>query len=246
MVVQEKILRAVEYGSFERVGSSTPIHVDVRIVAAANADLRCHGPGPEQFKQDLLDRLSFEVIYVPPLRHRKEDVTAVCPAILPRRMAFELGRQEIPTISPSAVKALESYSWPGNIRELKNVIERAVYKSKSDKISNVSFNPFNSPYSKEFEKINLQSRRPGDLTTTDAHPNSSMKNDTNLSAADETARSLYTLPLKEAVSQLEVQMVKNAITTNQFNQKNAARSLGLSYDQLRGLIKKHGKKALGI
>ena len=70
MEVQEKILRVVEYGSFERVGSSDSIHVDVRIVAATNVDLVLMAQSGE-FKQDLLDRLSFEVIYVPPLRERK-------------------------------------------------------------------------------------------------------------------------------------------------------------------------------
>jgi len=135
--VQEKILRAVEYGSFERVGSSQSIHVDVRIVAATNIDLAFAAHSGE-FKQDLLDRLSFEVIYVPPLRNRKEDIFILA-SHFAARMAFELGRDDIPEISSQALLALESYPWPGNVRELKNVIERAVYKSSSNKIIEISF-----------------------------------------------------------------------------------------------------------
>ena len=114
MEVQEKILRAVEYGNFERVGSSQPIHVDVRIVAATNIDLAFAAHSGE-FKQDLLDRLSFEVIYVPPLRNRKEDILILA-SHFAARMAFELGRDDIPEISSQALLALESYPWPGNVR----------------------------------------------------------------------------------------------------------------------------------
>ena len=137
MEVQEKILRVVEYGSFERVGSSESIHVDVRIVAATNVDLPLMAKSGE-FKQDLLDRLSFEVIYVPPLRKREGDIMVLANHFA-GRMSFELGWDDIPRISFEAEKALETYPWPGNIRELKNVIERAVYKSPTQKIKDISF-----------------------------------------------------------------------------------------------------------
>ena len=147
MEVQEKILRAVEYGVFERVGSSTPVHVDVRIVAATNADLE-EMAGAGTFKQDLLDRLSFEVIYVPPLRHRKEDILLLAHHFA-GRMAFELGWNQVPGISSRSAKILQSYPWPGNIRELKNVIERAVYRTDEPdeiRIDPESFQPFRPPY----------------------------------------------------------------------------------------------------
>ncbi|OQY49473.1 MAG: AAA family ATPase [Desulfobacteraceae bacterium 4572_89] len=150
MEVQEKILRVVEYGSFERVGSSRPVQVDVRIVAATNADLS-EMADKGTFKRDLLDRLSFEVIYAPPLRYRKEDILLLANHFA-GRMAFELGWEEVPELSHGAVEALEAYSWPGNIRELKNVVERAVYRSGSQLIHGISFNPFRSPYGKLIEK----------------------------------------------------------------------------------------------
>ena len=142
--VQEKILRVVEYGAFERVGGSTPVEVDVRIIGATNADLIALAQ-KGRFKTDLLDRLSFEVLFVPPLRDRKGDVLLLANHFA-RRMAYELGRDETPVFSEDAIRDLEGYSWEGNIRELKNVVERAVYKSDADLIANVVFDPFHSPY----------------------------------------------------------------------------------------------------
>ena len=121
--VQEKILRVVQYNVFERVGSSESIDVDVRIIAATNADLNAL-TRKKRFKQDLLDRLSFEVLFLPPLRARKEDISLIA-SHFAGRMALELGREEIPVFSQEAVKAMEEYTWPGNIRELENIIEHA-------------------------------------------------------------------------------------------------------------------------
>ncbi len=135
--VQEKILRVVEYGTFERVGSSVTHEVDVRIVGATNADL------PELcrkglFKEDLLDRLSFEVLFLPPLRRRKGDVMLLAD-FFASKMAFECGHDEKPVFTDEVVRLLESYPWPGNVRELKNVVERAVYQSDSNVISEPEF-----------------------------------------------------------------------------------------------------------
>ena len=129
MEAQEKILRAVEYGSFERVGNSRPIEVDVRIVCATNADLVAMAERG-QFKRDLLDRLSFEVLFLPPLRLRHGDILLLA-GHFAARMAYELGLSEEMTFSPEAAAALETHPWSGNIRELKNVVERAVYKAES-------------------------------------------------------------------------------------------------------------------
>ena len=126
---QEKILRVVEYGSFERVGSSRPIEVDVRIVGATNVDLAAMAERKD-FKRDLLDRLSFEVLFLPPLRYREEDIMLLANHFA-TRMSFELGRNKIPTFTASVVRALEANSWRGNIRELKNVVERAVHRADS-------------------------------------------------------------------------------------------------------------------
>lgn len=219
MEVQEKILRAVEYGSFERVGSSVPVHVDVRIVAATNADL-CTMADKGLFKQDLLDRLSFEVIYVPPLRYRQGDILLLANHFA-QRMAFELEWEKIPVISAVAAKTLEAYEWPGNIRELKNVIERAVYKSATPFIREIQFDPFDSPY-RENRPANVQAEKPAGTDNT-----------------------LSEIPsgnsFKESVAQLERTLLARALEACQFNQKKAAAMLGLSYDQFRGIKKKYAE-----
>ncbi len=223
MEVQEKILRVVEYGNFERVGSSDSIHVDVRIVAATNVDLVLMAQSGE-FKQDLLDRLSFEVIYVPPLRERKGDIPVLANH-LAARMAFELGRDAMPRISSQALKSLEAYLWPGNIRELKNVIERAVYKSSSGIINEISFNPFNNPY--------------GIVLENKVVPKEKGKNILGIDEPINIMNQILTKPFKEALGELEWHLLSTALKECRFNQKKAARKLGLSYDQFRGIKKKY-------
>ncbi len=232
MEVQEKILRAVEYGSFERVGSSSSIHVDVRIVAATNADLSGMARSGE-FKQDLLDRLSFEVIYVPPLRHRKEDILILA-AHFASRMAFELGREDMPVISVQAQKVLEAYPWPGNIRELKNVIERAVYKSSSNIIKEISFNPFDSPYNDNLETIGREKNKK------EVRPHSVLPQTDD--DQYRVVKRILQKPFKEAVKELEYALLSKALKENKFNQRKAAQALGLSYDQFRGVRKKYKER----
>lgn len=142
--VQEKILRVVEYGTYERLGSSQTLETDARIIGATNADLRklCE---EGKFKEDLLDRLSFEVLFLPPLRARKEDIMLLA-RYFASKMALECG-YDSPEFSKDVAKKLEAYSWPGNVRELKNVVERAVYRNMGGHIiDDVDFNPFKNPY----------------------------------------------------------------------------------------------------
>ncbi len=216
--VQEKILRVVEYGSFERVGSSTSIEVDVRIIAATNADL----PTLTQegtFMQDLLDRLSFEVLYLPPLRERKEDILLLANHFA-ALMAYELNREETPQFSDDAIAELESYAWPGNIRELKNVVERAVYRSDSMNIEYISFDPFYSPY---------------------AAPKSGYPKKQIITPEKEVSEldDLLNMSLEDAVWELKLRFLKKALKDAKFNQKKAADILGLTYHQFRGLYRKY-------
>ncbi len=234
MEVQEKILRVVEYGAFERVGSSRPVQVDVRIVAATNVDLsKLASLG--RFKQDLLDRLSFEVIYAPPLRFRKEDILLLANHFA-GRMAYELDWEKVPHLTSGAVKTLEVYPWPGNIRELKNVIERAVYKSSSHRIQEISFDPFQSRYG---EGLEAGPRGPGFLKP-DPEPVLSSAPDGDFEGQREMMADLFEKPLKESIRILEYHRLCTALSSCQFNQKKAAALLGLSYDQFRGLKKKYG------
>jgi psp operon transcriptional activator len=219
MEVQEKILRVVEYNTFERVGSSESIDVDVRIIAATNADLKALAV-KNKFKEDLIDRLSFEVLVVPPLRERGEDIMLLA-NYFAGRMAVELERAEMPQFSPQAVRSLEAHHWPGNVRELKNVVERAVYRSDLTKITEIVFDPFSSPYQK----------KPPEIETDDAS-----REKTAVGSGDPMTR-----PLKEAVWDLKVQMLENALQKAKFNQKKAAQILGLTYHQFRGLYRQYRK-----
>jgi psp operon transcriptional activator len=189
----------------------------VRIIAATNADVKTLA-ADNLFKQDLLDRLSFEVLIVPPLRERREDILLLA-NYFAGRMAVELGWEEIPSFSPEAVDALERYHWPGNVRELKNVVERAVYRSDSLKISGIIFDPFSSPY---------KTRAP------EMKPDSSGTGPELSDESDPTPK-----PMKEAIWNLKVQMLEKALAHSKFNQKKAAKLLGLTYHQFRGLYRQY-------
>ncbi|MEM7364879.1 MAG: phage shock protein operon transcriptional activator [Pseudomonadota bacterium] len=146
MLVQEKILRVIEYGEFERLGGSRTMTTDVRLIAATNEDLpRLARQG--KFREDLLDRLAFDVITLPPLRERREDILVLA-EFFAVNMATDLAREYFPGFSSSARKTLLGYHWPGNIRELKNVVERSVYRSQDpdDPVDVIAIDPFESPY----------------------------------------------------------------------------------------------------
>ncbi|MCG6893276.1 MAG: phage shock protein operon transcriptional activator [Desulfobacteraceae bacterium] len=218
--VQEKILRVVEYGSFERVGSTRPVWVDVRIVAATNADL-VKQARKGRFKRDLLDRLSFEVLFLPPLRERVGDVQLLAEHFA-RRMALELRREEPPLFTADTVAELERYDWPGNVRELKNVVERAVCRSEGPLIREVEIDPFGYPYGKRPQKETPQEPEgPEALSPKNGLPD------------------WRTLPLKEAIQELEIRRIQDALKAARFNQKQAAEMLGLTYHQFRGLYRKY-------
>ena len=142
LAVQERLLRVVEYGSFDRVGGSAPVQVDVRLIGATNVDLPA-AAAAGRFRHDLLDRLAFDVLTVPPLRARAEDIPLLAESF-GRAMALELGGDSFPGFARSALEALTAYAWPGNVRELKNVVERAVYRAASPRrpLTELTFDPF--------------------------------------------------------------------------------------------------------
>jgi psp operon transcriptional activator len=195
------------------------------------------------FKQDLLDRLSFEVIYVPPLRVRTGDVMLLANHFA-GRMAFELGFDQVPEFGRKAVQGLESHAWPGNIRELKNVVERAVYKTNGPVITRIDFSPFESPYGSLPGPGTPSVKQAESRTTVLAADKKSIRDTETVLDINEDAilplAELADLPLKKAVLALERFRLSQALTAARFNQKQAAANLGLSYDQFRGLKKKHG------
>lgn len=224
MSMQEKLLRVIEYGEIERLGGSKPLQVDVRLVAATNIDLPQFA-ADGKFREDLLDRLAFAVITLPPLRERREDIP-----VLARHFAIsmikELGRDYFPGFTKTAAGALLDYDWPGNIRELKNVIERCVYLSEDpdQPIRDISFDPFASPWRP------VTRRRSAIATDTSV----------SMQIADNVDPGLVSsLGFKQQIQDYEQRILKEALRQCQFNQRKAAKLLDLTYDQLRGYLRKY-------
>ena len=207
-LVQEKLLRVIEYGEFERVGGNKTLRADVRVIAATNEDL----PGlaaKGRFRLDLLDRLAFDVITLPPLRERPEDILLLA-EYFAINMASELGRDFFPGFTEAAREALHAHRWPGNLRELKNVVERAVYRTETeDPVDEIVLDPFQSPFRPAEDDAALQ------------------------------AGPRLPLDIKRTVRDLEIDLVNRAMAAGKFNQRKAAELLGLTYHQFRGYLKKH-------
>ncbi|HEJ9626453.1 TPA: phage shock protein operon transcriptional activator [Proteus mirabilis] len=214
MLVQEKLLRVIEYGHLERVGGSQSLHVDVRLICATNADLPAMAE-EGKFRADLLDRLAFDVIRLPPLRERRADIMLLAENFA-ISMCQELGLPFFPGFSDSARQVLLDYSWPGNIRELKNVVERSVYRhGTSDSVlNNIIIDPFASLQTPKTPILKKSSKENFSMPT-------------------------LPLDLRQWQNDVEKKLVNDALKESLYNQKEAAEKLSLSYDQFRGLIKKH-------
>jgi psp operon transcriptional activator len=233
MPAQDRLLRAVEYGEITRIGASKPISVDVRIVAATNENLPAQVDNG-RFRADLLDRLSFEVITLPPLRAREGDVPLLAEHF-GRRMAVELDWSNWPGFSPRAVAALEAYHWPGNVRELRNVVERAVYRHEDPErpVDEIVFNPFHSPWA------------PGAADTVQTHAAAAdalapeERTTPHLVPSTPRPAEVTTSDFRAAVATYERQLLEDALRRNRFNQRATAAALNLSYDQLRHALKRH-------
>ncbi len=214
VLVQEKLLRIIEYGDFERVGGNKTLYCDVRLIAATNDDLpRLAQAG--KFRNDLLDRLAFDVLTLPPLRDRQTDIQLLADHFAVT-MANELQREYFPGFTSAARMALAEYPWPGNVRELKNVIERCVYRSNpEDEVDEIIFDPFDSPFRPQVSSRAAQpSTNPG---------------------ADHT----LPLDLKKTVQAFEIDLINQAMQQGKHNQRKAAELLSLTYHQLRGYLKKY-------
>jgi psp operon transcriptional activator len=230
MPAQDRLLRAVEYGEITRIGASRPISVDVRIVAATNASLPAE-VDKGRFRADLLDRLSFEVVTLPPLRARQGDVPLLAEHFA-RRMAIELEWSNWPGFTPRAVAELETYPWPGNVRELRNVVERAVYRHEDPEraIDDIQFNPFHSPWAPMPGHTDHMPQLPETAASAE---------EPAVLHAVPSAPSMPTNDFRGAVAAYERDLLEEALRRNRFNQRATAAALGLSYDQLRHALKRH-------
>ena len=224
---QDRLLRAVEYGEVTRIGASKPVTVDVRIVAATNEHLpRLVDEG--RFRADLLDRLSFEVVTLPPLRHRTSDIPVLADHFA-RRMALELEWPGWPGFSTTAANRLLSYDWPGNIRELRNVVERAVYRweDPSTPVDAIQFDPFESPW------------RPAADGARPALDLPAAEQTITLAATTSSYEPSSCADFRLAVAEYEKAILAAALEKCRWNQRAAASALQLSYDQLRHALKRH-------
>jgi len=216
--MQEKILRVIEYGELQPVGATDTLSVDVRIVGSTNADLQALA-NDGQFREDLLDRLAFDVITIPPLRERTEDILSLSYAFA-MNMVSELELPVFAGFGSRASSSLLRHDWPGNVRELKNAVERSVYrlKDKSKPIATVAFDPFDSPF------------RLSEKNTT------SVRMETNKKTA---SSQILPVHLTETLEDMEREYMLAALERSRFNQRVAADLLGLSYHQFRARIRKH-------
>ncbi|MGL5334570.1 MAG: phage shock protein operon transcriptional activator [Enterovibrio sp.] len=222
--VQEKLLRVLEYGEFERVGGAQVLQSDVRLICATNA----HLPDlvkQNQFRADLLDRIAFDVIHLPPLRERQEDIVPLADYFA-IKMCQTLGYACFAGFSAQALQLLREHSWPGNVRELKNVVERAVYRHgpQEKPISHIVLDPFIQPW--KTQKIT---------------PSADTKWQNNTNTLEKNAEQTFSFPcdLRQWQRQQELQLLQQALKQARYNQQQAAKLLGISYHQLRGLLRKH-------
>lgn len=230
--VQEKLLRIIEYGEYERVGGEKTLLADVRIVAAANIDLRVRAR-EGKFRADLLDRLAFDVVAAPPLRDRQEDIPQLA-AHFAAHMAGEMG-EPYDGFTPDAMRQLTEHLWPGNVRELKNTVERSFYRWRvadmMGPVGDIIIDPFpdlpqdaSSDAGAEINAPGTARRAPfvvGPMT-----PESNALSESNID-------------LRAHLDDIEKQLVVAALARNGDNQKRAAKALSLSYDQIRGIVRKY-------
>lgn len=225
MQVQEKLLRVVEYGQFQRLGGEKVLTTDVRVVAATNVDLPSKAARGE-FRADLLDRLAFDVVTLPPLRARPADISLLAD-FFARRMAREMA-EDFPGFAPSAIAAMDAHTWPGNVRELRNFAQRITYRAIAEQLTDpvqfdpAALDPFASPW-----------RPAADLSASATPP-------TPQADAHTPPPPVLDIPFEDQVRLFETSLVDTALSAFEGHQGKAAKSLGLSYHQFRGLLKKHG------
>jgi len=227
---QERLLRVVEYGELTRLGSNRAIRVDVRVVGATNEDLPALAAA-HAFRADLLDRLSFEVVTLPPLRARADDIPILA-GHFGRRMAVELGWAGFPGFSEAATRALATHDWPGNVRELKNVVERSLYRwgDAEMAVGHVVFDAFDSPW------------RPGTRPLASPSPPIIMASDAVVAppaAMPAAFDHAGVADLRVAVANYERDILAAALAKCRHNQRATATALALTYDQLRHALKRH-------
>jgi len=243
--LQEKLMRAVEYGEYEAGGEAHTQQVDVRIVTATGIDLPA-AVARAEFRVDLVDRLAFDVITIPPLRYRPEDVAPLAEHF-GRKVAGSLGAESFPGFTPEVMVELETRPWTGNVRELKTVIERNVAQAflkdeaLSTPIDALSFDPFDGPYRLRDSRPapQIQSVETAPIYKDSLEPQS----EGALLSPDIEASSIEVKQsFADRIMVFERRLIDEALKLSEGHQGNAAKHLELTYHSFRGLLRKHGLK----
>lgn len=221
LAVQEKLLRVIEYGQYERIGGSKVLTANVRVIAATNEDLQDLAT-QSKFRFDLLDRLAFDVIHLPPLRERSDDILPLANHFA-IKMCRELGLSHFPGFSAEVTQQLLGYTWPGNIRELKNVVERAIYQHPDIQkpICSLQFNPLKPQWGSEEDVQHPLRSQVADKDEHEATPIS------------------FPIDFKQFCRENETHLIEQALIHAKYHQSQAAELLGLTYHQFRGLMRKY-------
>ncbi len=218
--LQAKLLRVLQEQEFERVGGTSPIRVDVRIIATTNRDLAAEAAAG-RFRQDLYFRLGVIPLVIPPLRDRKEDIP-----ILAYRFAMstakEIGKQFL-GVTPEALELLQQYSWPGNVRELQHTVERAVILSPEPMLGPHAFDPHRAGLAVPMGERGIVPR-PGE--------NGSTHLPSRTGGGPDPKVVLHSLNVHEA----ERVLIQQALDASNQNRTRAAELLGMSVRTLRNKL----------
>ena len=208
-------------------------------MGATNADLPVRADAG-LFRWDLLDRLSFDVVALPPLRDREDDLLELAHHF-GMRMCRELGWEYFPGFAKAAVRQLQSHYWPGNIRELKNVVERSLFRAVEAErpITQIVINPFHQGDSSYLDHDAPDSAR----TVSEQYSPVADAVSSSMAPPSLPSRDSWPIDLKQQLHDAELSWLERALDAAHQRQNDAADLLGLNYNQMRALVRKHGLKS---
>lgn len=248
--LQEKLMHTLDHGQIQATGELYNEDVDVRVVAATSVDLPS-AVANGTFRADLLDRLAFHVITLPPLRARREDIPELCEHF-GKQAARDLGAEQFPGFTAEAYEVMMDYPFPGNVRELKTLVERSTVRafladeSLTEPIATLRLDPFDSPYRPTSlpSAVDVQAPPPVSASSTPqvAAPENAPAANDSASAQSEAEKPQGEQTLTERVMVFERRLIDEAMRLHDDHQGRSAKHLGLTYHQFRGLLRKHGLK----
>ncbi|GHA89065.1 sigma-54-dependent Fis family transcriptional regulator [Algimonas arctica] len=239
--LQEKLMHTLEHGKVQATGELYNEEVDVRVVAATAVDLPS-AVARGDFRADLLDRLAFHVLTLPPLRARTDDIAALVDHF-GRSVARELGAEQFPGFTAEAQEEIRAHRFPGNVRELKNVVARSTVQAfledenLTEPIDVINFDPFESPYRLRDARPPIAPPTPTPVTPQAIDPEH-VSPITPQPGPTPAAPDNFT----DRVMTFERRLIDEALRASHDHQGKAAERLALSYHQFRGLLRKHGLK----